>query len=137
MLEQPDTPNVEAAFVILSEELIVADLRVMIGMDPDRSFGRGDPVGKSGRAFQRYSGWEVRVGPSAEAPEAVLGRLLDRLDPVADRVRLAADDPRVAQVSLWIWSEGCEFKSSIAPGDIARLARLGATLQVDAYDIRP
>jgi len=62
--------------------------------------------------------------------------LLDRVRDVAHRIRNLAGDPRVHAVSLWVWSEDCEFALELPPERLGEIANLGASLKVKVYDVR-
>jgi hypothetical protein len=134
-LETEDArPDTSAALVVLSEKLSAGELRAMIGLDPERSWERGDPIGRSGRANQRFSGWSLEVGPGKETAEWQISLLLDRTHQVMDRIASAAQDPRVDSVALWVWSAGLRFGIELPPSLMTDIARLGATLKIDVYD---
>lgn len=132
---EPDAgrPNTAAALVILSEKLSAEELKAAVGLEPDRSWQRGDPIGVSGRARQGFSGWRIDVEPGPQTPEWQISLLLNRIHQVTDRVATAARDPRVDSVSLWVWSAGLPFGLELPPSLMTDIARLGASLKIDAY----
>lgn len=126
--------RLEAALVVLSETLSSAELRQLIGADPDRSWERGDPIGRSGRAHQKYSGWSIRVGPSEEPAESHLASLLRRVRGLQANLARAAADARVNDISIWIWSQGRTFGLDLTSSRVREIADLGASLKIDVYD---
>jgi hypothetical protein len=125
----------DASLVILSEKLSAAELQAMIGLTPDRSWESGDPIGRSGHARQRFSGWRVDVAQSEQTAESQISALFDRIRAVEERIAAVASDPRVHSVALWVTAEGDRFALELAPSRLLDIARLGATLKVNAYDI--
>jgi len=132
---QEAPPTTAAALVILSRELSAGDLKSMIPLEPDQSWQRGDPIGGSGRASQPFAGWRVDVGPSEQTPEWQISSLLDRVHSVADQISTAARDPHVESVALWLWSAGLRFGIELPPSLMTDIARLGASLKIDVYDV--
>jgi len=132
---QDATPTTAAALVILSKELSAGDLKSMIPIEPDHSWQRGDPIGGSGRAREPFAGWRIDVGPSAQTPEWQISSLLDRVHSVAERISSAARDPQVESVALWLWSAGLRFGIELPPSLLTDIAKLGASLKIDVYDV--
>lgn len=128
-------PNA-AALVIHATEMSAPELRGLVGLEPDRSWDRGDPVGSTRRGRRPFTGWRIDVGPGDETPGFMVRSLLDRVRDVAHRIRNLAGDPRVHAVSLWVWSEDCEFALELPPERLGEIANLGASLKVKVYDVR-
>ena len=127
--------DLAAALVVLSETLSATELQSMIGLAPDDSWQSGDPIGRSGRARQRFSGWSIREGSGEEPVEAYVLAILDRVSPARENVATAAGDPRVHSVALWVWSEGRTFALDLPPTRVGDIAALGASLKIDVYDV--
>ena len=121
--------------VVLSHELSAAELEAMIGLMPDRAWLRGDRIGRSGRAFQPFSGWSVGAEPSEEPAAAHISAVLDRVAEVRNNIAAAAADPRVHSVALWVWSHGPAFGLELPPSRLIEIAGLGATLKIDVYSV--
>ena len=130
----PARASIQASLTVLSDTLSAADLQVMIGLAPDQSWERGDPIGRPGRAFRRFSGWSLRDAPSEEPPASHVSALLDRIAAAKENIATVAGDPRVHSVSLWVWSEGRDFGLDLPPTCLGDIAALGAALKIDVYD---
>lgn len=125
----------DLALVILSDGLSAAEIESMIGLAPDRSWGIGEPIGRSGRAKQPYSGWRIDVVGGERTPEARVSELLDRIRPVEERIGALGSDRRIHSVALWIGARGGRFAMELPLSRLSEIARLGATLKVNAYDL--
>jgi hypothetical protein len=106
----------------------------MIGLEPDRSWERGDPIGRSGRAYQPFSGWQIGVGSNHGSPEQLVERVLARAEVVSEEIRRCASDPRVHSVALWLWSSGDTFALELTPRLLKRIEHLALSLKIDVYD---
>ena len=126
--------KIEARLTVLSDSLSASELQAMIGLTPDEAWHSGDPIGRSGRAFQRFSGWSIGEGPSEEPAESHISALLDRVATRKQQIASAAGDPRVQSVALWVWSQGRTFGLELSPSRLRDIAALGATLKIDIYD---
>lgn len=127
--------NNAASLVILSDQLSGAQLVVAVGIQPDRSWDKGDPIGGSGRAFQRYSGWEINLGPSEDTAEGLVATLLARVTNVSARILRASLDPRIRSVSVWLWSEDPDFGVDLPADIVSTIGGMGASLKVKVIDL--
>ena len=104
----------------------------LLGVRPDHSWRRGDPVGRQGET-QKSSVWSITAAPSEsiDAEDYILS-LLDRLPPTLDA--LAAATPRwAAHVSVVILAGDISPGFYVSPATLRRMAGLGASLDVDVY----
>ena len=128
-------PECDASLVILSEALSADEMEALIGLSPDRSVQRGDVTGASGRARSRFTVWRIGSGPSSQTPETQVFAVLDRVHDVADRIRSAANDPRIHSVALWVGSEDRTFALDLPADRVMEIARLGASLKIKVYHV--
>jgi len=126
-----------ASLVILAERMSAAELRELIGLEPDRSWDRGDVVGRTGRGRRQHTGWCIDAAGIGLRPEAAIAELLDRVSIVNEQFRAATADLRVLSVILWVWPEGRECVVDLKPDHLMEIARLGASLVIDIYDNEP
>jgi hypothetical protein len=133
----PFQQKISTSLTILSSQLSPEELQTLIGLAPDRSWHLGDPIGRSGRAFQPFSGWSIRDAPSEDLPASHLSGMLDRVASVKENIAIAARDPRVHSVALWLWSQGRTFGMDLPAARLAEIAAMGATLKIDVYDGDP
>ncbi len=126
-----------ASLVVLADGITAAELRGLIGLEPDISWDRGDVVGSTGRGRRQHTGWCIDAAGPGLHPEAAIADLLDRVSIVNERIRAAAADPRVLSVVLWVWPVGRECVVDLKPARLMEIARLGASLVIDIYDNDP
>lgn len=125
-----------ASLVVLGDGIAAAELRRLIGLEPDVSWDRGDVVGSTGRGRRQHTGWCIDAAGPGLRPEAAIAELLDRVSVVNERFRAAVADPRVLSVVLWVWP-GRECVVDLEPDRLMEIARLGASLAIDIYDNEP
>lgn len=104
----------------------------ILGVKPNHSWRRGDPVGNRGETRQS-STWSITAAPSEsiDAEEYVLS-LLDRLPPTLNG--LAAISTRwEAHFSVTIFAGNLSPGFYVTPPTLQRMAALGAALDVDVY----
>ena len=119
-----------ASLLVLADRMSAAELRALIGLEPDRSWDQGDSVGRTGRGRRHSTGWCIDAAGIGLRPEVAVGDILDRVATVADRIRAAAADPRVRSVGLWVWPEG-RVAVDLPPAQLMEIANLGASLKID------
>lgn len=124
-----------ASLVVLADRMSAADLRELIGLEPDRSWDQGDSVGRTGRGRRHSTGWSIDAAGMGLRPESAIGDILDRVATVADRIRAAAADPRVRSVALWVWPEDPEHGVDLSPARVMEISRLGAALRIDLHTL--
>ena len=122
-----------ASLVVLAEGISAAELRELIGLEPDRAWDRGDVVGRTGRGRRQHTGWSIDAAGPGLRPEAAIADLLLRTRIVKEQFRMAIAAPRVLSVVLWVWPER-ECVVDLEPDRLMEIARLGASLAIDIYD---
>jgi hypothetical protein len=125
-----------ASLVVLADGMSAAELRGLIGLEPDRSWDRGDVVGSTGRGRRQHTGWCIDAAGPGLLPEAAVAELLRRSRIVNEQFRMVIADPRVLSVVLWVWP-GRECVVDLEPDRLMEIARLGASLAIDIYDNEP
>jgi hypothetical protein len=132
----PERVRARARLTVISDELPPEELTRRVGIDPDRSWRRGDRT--EARRPQPHHGWELTSRLSEDRPvEDHLADLLERTAPVAKAVAAIARDPAVASVRLMLSRTGDNWNPglSISPDAIRKLDDLGLALDIDIYVI--
>lgn len=120
-------PRVRAWFCVLGFAGDPDEFSAMMGTAPDDTWRAGEGIG-SARTPQPEAGWRIRSRlPSDADVEAHARWLLDRLP-----AGLPANGPYL-QLSFAIDVYGEQPALSFSPETIARLAALGAAIDVDLY----
>jgi hypothetical protein len=123
-----------ASLVVLAEGMSAAELRELIGLEPDRSWDLGDSIGRTARGRRHSTGWCIDAAGVDMPPESAIADLLDRISIVEGRIRAAAADPRVRSVALWVWPGEHDSAVDLVPACLMKVARLDASLIIDMYD---
>jgi hypothetical protein len=130
-----------ASLTIHSQSVPAAEITRLLGVDPDRTWRRGDRMGRSASSQHRYltHGWTVSSGIGEEASvNRHLAALMDRLAPAADELPTLLREQGV-NAKLWLvehienWNPGL----SLSPSELAAVAHLGVELAVDIYVYEP
>lgn len=128
-----------AVLVVLSATRSREALLDAIPLEPDRTWQKGTPRGRSAKALHRYSGlaFESRVAHEAR-PETHIDDLLARVETAQAAIRAFADDSRRADpdtvpVRFWIDVDTPRFELGIdvRADQLVAISGLGAALGVD------
>jgi hypothetical protein len=128
----PPTGRASAHLTVLSEHVSGQELSDIVGLPADELWNRGDLPHARGK----FSGYKLSSRLSETSPPGDhLTDLLDRIEPVAPRIRGLLGDQRISSVRLWLvhhipnWNPGF----SISAEQLRRLDELGVGLEIDAY----
>ena len=137
----PDNPNCEdthATLRFVHDNLDPDLITRAVHITPDAAHKRGAMrVSKSGKTYPYPRGvWNVNTrGWPSRNLEAHVVRLLDRVEPSADRIRnVIQSNPeyRFEIMCFWMSATG-QGGPSFSPSTLSRIAALGATLDFDIY----
>jgi uncharacterized protein DUF4279 len=138
----PARTTSRASLVVLSVERTADDITAQLGILPDRWWRAGevgshpqDPRWRPSRP-KHFNGWELGSRLAEEAPpDAHVVDLLDVIGDAAERVADIAADQRIHSVRLWLahHSDNVNPGFSLNTDLMKRLARLGASLDIDVY----
>jgi hypothetical protein len=126
-----------AHVTILSDSLSPDDLRDAVGLDPDKSWAKGELRSSRGQHRHKFNGveWVSTLDRETADPGDHIEELAERLRPQADRIAQLSRDERVISARLWLYystsGENPGFELTNAALD--SLARLGVTLALDIY----
>jgi hypothetical protein len=134
----PANRKAHAHLTILSEELPAAEISRVLGIEPDKSWRRGERLHKSSPRQKRH-GWELGSGLSDDASvNDHLGAMLGRLAPAVESLHELTSEPGVTAM-LWLvehienWNPGLTISSD----ELESLARTGVELAIDIYVYGP
>jgi hypothetical protein len=137
----PDNANCErthATLRVVHADLDPEMITQSVGIAPDAAHKRGEMrLSKSGKKYPYPRGiWNVSTrGWSSRNLEAHIVRLLERVEPSADRIRnVLRTNPeyRFEIMCFWMSATG-QGGPSLSPDTLSRIAALGATLDFDIY----
>jgi hypothetical protein len=134
-LEQADVQRTatRAFFRVIGFACSPDELSNAIGLQPTRTWNEGDLVTSRSTRRQKSSGWELASGLAKEAtPDQHASRLLDRLGPAADSLKRMPVEASVLSIVLEIHG-GDRPPLGLSRENVARLAALGAELDIDLY----
>lgn len=124
---------------MVADDLEPAEVTDALGLAPTLAFAKGDPFppdtrsGQAGRR-RRWGIWrlESTLPASAELDEH-LRSLLDQLDPRAAAIRAYAEDGFRVHFFCGLFLDSTNEELSLPPATLARVAQLGASLDLDIY----
>jgi hypothetical protein len=134
-VEQVDAQrtSTRACFRVLGFACSHDELSGALGVQPTRTWKHGDLVTSRSTRRQKASGWEVASGLSQHAtPHQHASRLLDRLAPAADSLRQMRVEASVLSIVIEVHG-GDRPPIGLSRENVARLAALGAQLDIDLY----
>jgi uncharacterized protein DUF4279 len=140
--EDPDKPFVpartrsRASLIVLSADLSPSEITELIGIPPDEAHTKGAPQTPQSSYGWKYHSWQVHSrSHEMTPPEDHLASLLERVEPFAERIAALARSGQVEPLRVWISHhiENYNPGLSIDPGLLARVAQLGASLDLDIY----
>lgn len=124
---------------IKSETVPPEEISALVGLQPTESWRMGDPRKLTNPPMAyKFHGWFF--DPSGRGPgdfETKLKRLLDLTEASAPSIRALTDTCRVSVVVPYRGYKDQMWGLAIEPGDLSRLAALGAVLDVDLYAYGP
>lgn len=130
-------------FLILSEELSPQDLNVLLGIQADEAFTRGDfIVGVYRTKIATAHSWAIRAdGDDAVWLNSLIEDVIDRLRPAEDNLRaLAAAGQIKASFHLYQAQHGRERVGpgfSLSEEVVSWAAAVGAFFDIDLYTVDP
>jgi hypothetical protein len=130
----PERVRARARLTVLSDDLHPEELTRRMGIDPDRSWRKGDLT--RARRPQPHHGWELTSRLSDDRPvEDHLADVLERTAPIAGSVAAMARDPAVHSVRLMLSRSGDNWNPglTISPEAIRQLDGLGIGVDIDIY----
>lgn len=133
----PANTRTSVRLTLLSASLSSAQITDRLGIQPDRTWTKGQRRSRRSQIDHKFHGWQVE----SRAPEGAsiadhLDNLLDRLQGHVRAIKAIASDPvAVTSARCWIghhvenWNPGLEISSR----QLGKLSRMGVALAVDIY----
>lgn len=131
MCSVPVQSQNEVRLVVLSRTLSADELSSVIPIGHDRRWDAGSAIGRQGRGTHRYSGWAIGSGPSDEAIDVHLSRVLGRMASIEATLGALVRAGRVDSLSLWVWATSLALE--LTPEQLRSIAGVGATLKIDVH----
>jgi hypothetical protein len=122
-----------ACFRVLGFSCSHDQLSRALGVQPTRTWHQGDLVTNRSTVRRETDGWELASGlPKAATAEEHANSLLDRLGSAADALKQIGAEASVLSIVMEIHG-GDRPPLGLSRENIARLASLGAELDIDLY----
>lgn len=128
---RPMNPRVSATLVVLSEDLQHDQVTQVLGAEPTTTWRKGDLVSARTTHRRQRDGWAMAARePDSADLEAHVRAVLDRLQP---REGFQPPPSWAVLVSCVVWIGDWAPPVFLSRAVVARLAALGAALDVDIY----
>jgi hypothetical protein len=123
-----------ASLRVFSDTLQASDITTLLGMEPSRSYFKGQPVSsRNPKTLRRKSAWIFKSGLEQDPDLAAhLRRLLDFIEPRLDRLDTLRETCRV-DLFCGFASESGQGGTTLDSALLARLGRLRLDLTMDLY----
>lgn len=121
--------------VVLGEEFDPADFTIELGIEPNRTWHKGDVIGSS-ILRRKTHGWELNSGFQTEwIVEKILIQMLDKLTGKVQKLRsyCAAHHLKVQVCCVTEIRDAPTPTLDFSPEVLGRLADLGASFWIDYY----
>lgn len=128
------------ALSIVSDQLTAGDITQAIGLEPTESWSKGDPRPRKMQPMRPYTFTRWTLCPDGDLPgefEDKLTRLLDLTDEASSRIRALGS---VCDINILVGYQGYAHQMwglPIEAREMARIASMGAGLDVDLYASGP
>jgi hypothetical protein len=134
----------DAAFRIISDKLDTDQITSLLGIKPDHSHQKGESNNRRSKSGKIIIGPAHRTGiwsisshlPETSSLEKHLISLLDRLNPVGDRVKLLSSEGyRVDIFCGYFFKQGVQGGFDINPEVLERMGKMGINLAISTNEI--
>jgi hypothetical protein len=134
----------DASFRIIDNDLDPEQISSLLGIKPDHSHRKGEPNNKRTKSGKVIIGHPYKTGiwninsnlPETSSLEEHLNSLLDRLEPVGDKIKqLSIEGYRVDFYCACFTEHEFQGGFDVGPDILERMGRMGIILGISTYEM--